>query len=385
MQKPALPLMPVLPELGGGIKLKRTRGIRSLFDLNTVFSVTSGRAAFYLALRTQGIGKGDEVLVPAYHCPSFIEPVEYVGATPIFFDITKNLEIDVEDIKKKLTDRTKAILVPHFFGIRQNIKRLREQCSLKDNVSIVEDCAHDFFLDYQNIPNDMQGDYVIGSLIKFFPVYEGGVLASKKPFNVELKKQTLMQEFKSLYNLLHMAVRYGRLRWIAPFFNMIDILRTPKSDDIEVPLNLEEAPYEKLENEIEHLDVDLLDKHASKITNYIIKHSDFDAIAIKRRENYQFVLEQLSVEPSIDLSLNKLDSDVIPYMVLVRLSKPMPQHAALKEMGLPIWRWDRLYNSDCKRAYEYACSVIQIPCHQQLRKEELTALVDGVKKCIGGK
>ncbi len=127
----------------------------------------------------------------------------------------------------------------------------------------------------------------------------------------------------------------------------------------------------------------MLDKRASKITNYIIKHSDFDAIAIKRRENYQFILDQLSEEPNIDLSLNKLDSNAVPYMVLIRLSDPTTQHAALKAIGLPIWRWDRLYRSDCKRAYEYACSVIQIPCHQQLRKEELAALVSGVKRCLG--
>ena len=193
MPKQELPLMPVLPELGGGVALRRTRGVKSLLDLQSVYAVTSGRAAFYLALKAQEIGKGDEVLVPAYHCPSFIEPVEFVGATPIFFDITAELEIDLEDIKKKLTDKTKAILIPHFFGLRQDIKRLKQHCGLPDSVSIIEDCAHAFFLNYLDVANDMQGDYVIGSLIKFFPVYEGGVLASKNTFKLELEKQSFLQ------------------------------------------------------------------------------------------------------------------------------------------------------------------------------------------------
>lgn len=374
--------MPPMPELGGGIALNRTRGVASIYDLPSVLTVSSGRAAFYLALKEHGVSAGDEVLVPAYHCPSFIEPAEFIGATLIFYDITETLDIDISDIHKKISTNSKAILIPHFFNVRQNIKKLKEQCGLTKQVAIIEDCAHAFFIDYNDVSEDMKGDYVIGSLTKFFPVYDGGVLASKNKLCIKLEKLTLKQELRSIYNLLHMAVRYNRLRWLSPVFKLIDALRPVRPEDIEEPLDLKAAPFEKHINDLEYLEPELLDKRASKITRYIISHSDFDAIANKRRENYCYIVEQLKSEPNIDLSLNRQELNSVPYMVLVRLKDPLNQHASLKELRLPVWRWDRLYVSKCKQAHMAACSIIQIPCHQQLRKDELSALVVGLKECL---
>ena len=120
-----LPIMPVLPVLGGRLSLYRKCRRASILDHRKVYKVTSGGAAIYLALKSLGVQAGDEVLIPSYHCPAMVEPVINIGAKPVFYFITEDIGLDYADIKRKISKNTKAILVPHFFGIRQNLGELK--------------------------------------------------------------------------------------------------------------------------------------------------------------------------------------------------------------------------------------------------------------------
>ena len=122
--------------------------------------------------------------------------------------------------------------------------------------------------------------------------------------------------------------------------------------------------------------------HSSKSCDYIINHANFAGIVEKRKNNYAYLLNALSGQPNIDLSLNCNESDFIPYMVIGVLANPELHHPLLIEKKLPIWRWEHLYPSQCSVAKEYSKSIIQIPCHQQLSSEELSALADGIIDCL---
>ena len=73
--------------------------------------VTSGRIAIALALRQMGIGPGDAVLVPSFHCASMIEPVTWSGATPVFYRINADTSVDLDDIAAKLDGTSKVLMV----------------------------------------------------------------------------------------------------------------------------------------------------------------------------------------------------------------------------------------------------------------------------------
>jgi perosamine synthetase len=98
----------------------------------------SGSTALFLSLRALGIKQGDEVILPTYVCISVLNAVLQCRARPILADINSDdYNISFEDAKRKLTKRTKAIILPHMFG--QPIKDIGQFIEL--NVPIIEDCA----------------------------------------------------------------------------------------------------------------------------------------------------------------------------------------------------------------------------------------------------
>ncbi len=370
-QNNALPILPALPVAGGGVSFSSNHEISSILDNERLCFVSSGSVAIALALKEQNISKGDEVLVPAYHCPTMIEPIIGVAATPVFYEINKDLSIDVEDVKSKISDKTKAILVPHLFGVKQNIKQLRQSSELLSKVCVIEDCAHAFFQQEQF--NLVEGDYMIGSLTKFFPTHDGGVLVAKKEIKNVPTSLSITQEIKSLYNIFHVAVQYGRFKWLAWLFALMSLLRNRGSeDDLEVARSDTDAAA------CSEIDV----YAASKSCGFVIDHANFKRIVEKRRQNYFYILDSLKNVKDLDLSLNCTESDFIPYMVIGVLQQPALHHPLLINKKLPIWRWEHLFSSQCQNANAYSKSLIQIPCHQQLSSKELLTMVDGIKECL---
>ena len=373
-----LPLMPVLPVLGGSISLLKPNNIGSILDNQVVQKVTSGAAAIYLALKAQNIKSGDQVMIPAYHCPAMVEPIINIGATPVFYAITKNIGIDIDDIKRKVNSNTKAILVPHFFGVRQDISKLKQHCKLANHIAVIEDCAHSFFM--LSDSSQTCGDYIVGSLTKFFPAHDGGVLAANTQIPNNFSELSLAQELKATYNAFHDAVRYGRLKSIGWLFNIIDSMRPASSDSTDQGAAQGDVVEHGIDSEYE----DQVSLSASKICKYIVDHSDYDKIIKKRQQNYRYIIEELKEESNIDLDLNCTADNFIPYMVIGRLLNPETHHPRLISNRLPVWRWEHIYESECKVAKEYSKSIIQIPCHQQLSEKELSVMVDGIKQSLRG-
>lgn len=104
-------------------------------------AVSNGTASLHLALLALGIGKGDEVIVPAFSYIATANVVELVGATPVFVDITPDtFNIDVAKIEAAITPKTRAILPVHEFGLACEISRVAE-IARKHNLFLIEDAA----------------------------------------------------------------------------------------------------------------------------------------------------------------------------------------------------------------------------------------------------
>ena len=100
---------------------------------------SSCTTALHLILVALGIGPGDEVIVPAFTWVSTANVVLYCGATPVFVDVDRTtFNIDVSQISKKLSKRTKAILPVHLFGLCADIDAIAEAAP---GISIIEDAA----------------------------------------------------------------------------------------------------------------------------------------------------------------------------------------------------------------------------------------------------
>ena len=100
-------------------------------------ALSSGTAALYVALRALQVGEGDEVLIPAFACASLAQAVHYTGATPRFVDCDPaTLNPDPDDARRKLSEDTRACIVPHLFGLPADIEPFLEL-----GPPVIEDCA----------------------------------------------------------------------------------------------------------------------------------------------------------------------------------------------------------------------------------------------------
>jgi dTDP-4-amino-4,6-dideoxygalactose transaminase len=105
-------------------------------------SVSSGTAGLHLAMRAVGVGRDDEVVLPALTFVATANAVRYVGAEPVFCDSAGVLrpELDVADVERRLTPRTKAVVAVHFMGNATELVDLRRLCAER-GLALIEDAS----------------------------------------------------------------------------------------------------------------------------------------------------------------------------------------------------------------------------------------------------
>ena len=159
------------------------------------FAVSNGSAALELAVQAIGIGEGDEVIMPTFTIISCALAVIRAGATPVYVDadpLTWNMK--VEDIGPLITERTKAIMAVHIYGITVDMDPLIE-IAKKYDLKLIEDAAEVIGQTYKGQPCGSFGDI---STLSFYPnkhitTGEGGM--------VLVNDDELAERCKSLRNL----------------------------------------------------------------------------------------------------------------------------------------------------------------------------------------
>ena len=378
-----IPLMPVLTYNGLGSAKTHNH---SLVDLPHVLT-SAGRAAIVLALEHAGIGHGDEVLVPAYHCESLIAPVEHVGAAPVFYRVGEDALVDLEHLKSKITPNTRGVLATHYFGFPQRTAELRAVCD-RYGMVLIEDCAHAFVGSAGGQPLGSVGDYAIGSAMKFFPVFDGGLLASTKHDLTKLKmiNPSLALEIKGLVSIIEYAMRYGRLRLISlPLkiaINLKDIIWGIAKQTSGGKLKKNFAP---LSSEGGYaLDPDWIYPRMSRVSEFILAYSRIDRIFEGRRAKYRRIVEALDGVPGIKPLFDDLPPGTAPLVVPMIMQDSEAVFPILKNAGVPIWRFgEYLYpqvnESICRNSVFLSSHVFQFPCHPDLTDKEIDWMVDTIK------
>jgi dTDP-4-amino-4,6-dideoxygalactose transaminase len=127
--------------IGGAVVENFERDFAKYVGVSHCVSCNSGTDALYLALRSLDIGVGDEVITTPFTFIATSEAIAMVGATPVFVDIEpETFNIDVSQIVKAISDRTKAIIPVHLFGQPTNMMTLMEIAN-RHHLIVIEDCA----------------------------------------------------------------------------------------------------------------------------------------------------------------------------------------------------------------------------------------------------
>ena len=108
-------------------------------DVENVIGVGNGTDAVELALRGVGVSAGDEVIVPANTFVATAEAVVRCGAVPVFADCDENFLIDVDDVKRQITEQTRAIVPVHLYGQIAPVEGILDIAG--ESIAVVEDAA----------------------------------------------------------------------------------------------------------------------------------------------------------------------------------------------------------------------------------------------------
>jgi perosamine synthetase len=149
-------------------------------EIEHATTVCNGTAAVELALLTLGIGKGDEVIVPTLVYVAVPNMVMFTGATPVFVDsLHGTLQMDPEDIRRKITPRTRAVIAVHNYGHSCEMDSIKSICE-SHKLFLVEDCAEALGGKYKGRHVGHWGDFSTYSFFgnKTITTGEGGMLTS---------------------------------------------------------------------------------------------------------------------------------------------------------------------------------------------------------------
>jgi len=124
-----------------GIFEKFENSFASYHERKYALLTSSGTAAIHSMFVAAGFKEGDEVICPAYTFFATVTPLLFTGAKPILCDCDVNGNVDPQEIEKKITSKTKGIVITHMWGIPCQMDKIVEICK-KNKILLLEDCSH---------------------------------------------------------------------------------------------------------------------------------------------------------------------------------------------------------------------------------------------------
>jgi len=194
--------------------------IATYVGVDHAVAVNSGTTALLTALVGLGIGAGDEVIVPGYTFIASISSIAYARAVPILAEVDCTLNLDPEDVRRKITPRTKAIMAVHMLG---NPARMDELKAIADQhgLLLIEDCAQAFGARYKG--------HMVGSIghagtysfniFKMITAGDGGMVVS----NAEAVYRRCFAFHDQGHSPLRTGVEVGRRPFIGLDFRMTEL------------------------------------------------------------------------------------------------------------------------------------------------------------------
>lgn len=317
-------------------------------------ALNSGTSALDLAVRLLNIKKGDEVIVPSMTFVSTAHAVVYNSAKPIFVDVDpRTLNIDIEDVKNKLTLKTKAVIPVHYSGRPVDIDYLRK--SIPSNVYIIEDAAHAAGASYK--------DKRCGSLadIAAFSFHAVKPLAAGEGGAITFNNEKMMQRAK-------------RLRW----------------------LGIDKATWERINQSKEYLwDYEVneigMKSHMNDLQAAlaIVQLKKLDEGIRLRKERANFYSELLSETNEVEGPLP--DDDTYKsswHLYCIKCEKRDDLSTYLKEQGIITGvHYKPIHLHSCygekkpylKNAEEVFKKILTLPLFVALTFEEIRSIVDKIK------
>ena len=319
----------------GGKRVQQFEKLLSKFVKSKfAVAVNSGTAALQASLYAIDIKPGDEILVPSFTFVATANSVKSVGAKPVFVDILKdNYTMDPEDLKKKITRRTKAIIPVHLYGHMAYMYEILE-IAKKKNIKIIEDAS-------QSLGSKLKGKHSgTFSDLGCFSLYGGKIITSGEGGAIVTNNKKLFEKLKQVRNhgltknnLITTLGLNLRLSELSASIAKIQMKKLPRL------LSQRKKNAEILTDLLKNEDIILPRQRKNEIVNWYLY-----TIAIKNR----------------DKTLKNLNTSRIGAMIYY--STPIHKTPYYKtKLRLPNTEWA-------------SSQVLSLPIHPKVRKQDLVRM-----------
>lgn len=244
-----------------------------MFHVNYAVSISNCTDALHLCCLVCGVGPGDEVICPSLTFAASANCIRYAGATPVFCDIVgpEHINIDPKEIEKKITDKTKAILVVHMAGFPCRMDEIMT-IAKKHNLKVIEDACHGPLSEYKGKKLGTIGDCAAFSFFsnKNISTGEGGMFISN---NKEMADKARLLRSHGMTTM-----SYQRAGGHATTYDIIELGYNFRLDDIHAAIAIEQL--KKLPKDLE--------QRISVRKRYIELLSEVDNIVVPFADNTEF-------------------------------------------------------------------------------------------------
>lgn len=338
------------------------------------FLTENGRSALFqgLKLLSRNGDKRCEIVVPAYNCGTEVEAIVSCGYKPIFYHIGLSCQPDIKDIEKGINQRTLAVLVTHFNGFPQPIEEIKNLC-VKNNVYLIEDCAHVLKTEISYGCLGTFGDAAIFSLGKFLPIRKGGLLIiNQDEFvgenGIELREKSEIAD--DLFFLLKKLIKNSLLFGYQPKEHKPESM-SPCSQGGAVEI------FAFKENHYDH--------GMSLLSRFLLERFDLKEIVMTRRRNYAYLDERLNGAKGLRSLFGELPYGVCPWFYLAEVPDPwkLKEYLGSKSIGSIVF-WSYFHKDFPFERYPESTylknHVIALPIHQDLSLPDLNYISQKVKE-----
>lgn len=206
---------------------------RELGEGAQCLAVSNGTAALHIAVLALGIKPDDEVIVPALTFIADINVVRMAGGVPVLADVTSfgDWAMDPADIERKITPRTKAVLIVHYAGYACDMEAIIAVCK-RHGLPLIEDCAHAPGGDYKGRKLGTFGEVSAWSFFtnKNLSVGEGGMVVTRDP--------ALFQKCKNLRSHGMTVASFDRMAGRANTYDVVEPGLNYRIDEMRAALGL---------------------------------------------------------------------------------------------------------------------------------------------------
>lgn len=354
--------------------------ISSVEHLAHTTLTTSGRAAIYQALLQLQLPPASTVLVPSYHCPTMVAPVLLAKLNVAYFGLRPDGLPNLGTIDAATAARSRAMLVPHYFGLANSLAEARQWCN-EQGIALIEDCAHCYFGDAGERQVGDWGDYATASLSKFLPVPEGGLLASAhRPIqNLRLVPQGFKAQAKGWVDVFERATKYKRLPGLNGLMSVIFWLKNPRNHSPTAnPANappttdLPTPDAATLMRDSDMARIALAPLGATRLLKALLPRG---RIIARRQQNFAtyagYFAQVKGARPLFPLP----SKAVAPYVFPLWVDDAERVYREIRTRNLPVFRWDRIWPGTPKLDGDvgplWSQHVLQLLCHQDLDEDDI--------------